>query len=53
MTKFDLQDMEPSRRPGAGPEGYDVLKKHPFFRRVDWKNLTKQTPPKLAMEQVV
>ncbi|OWM87625.1 hypothetical protein CDL15_Pgr022738 [Punica granatum] len=48
-----LLDIEPSRRPGAGPEGYDALKKHPFFSKVDWRNLRKQTPPKLALEQVV
>ncbi|KAK4758001.1 hypothetical protein SAY87_019302 [Trapa incisa] len=48
-----LLDMEPSRRPGAGIGGYDTLKKHPFFRRVDWKNLRRQTPPKLALEQGV
>ncbi|KAK4786217.1 hypothetical protein SAY86_002906 [Trapa natans] len=48
-----LLDMQPSRRPGAGPEGYDALKMHPFFKRIDWVNLRKQTPPKLVLEQVV
>jgi len=45
-----MQDLDPSRRPGAGPDGYAVLKMHPFFRGVDWKNLRGQTPPKLALE---
>lgn len=48
-----MQDIEPTRRPGAGPDGYDALKMHPFFTGVDWKNLRKQIPPKLALEQVV
>ncbi|CAL9229147.1 unnamed protein product [Arabidopsis halleri] len=43
-----LLDTDPSRRPGAGSEGYAALKKHPFFNGVDWKNLRSQTPPKLA-----
>ncbi|KAH7547806.1 hypothetical protein ACOSP7_032955 [Xanthoceras sorbifolium] len=45
-----LLDIDPSRRPGAGPDGYAVLKVHPFFKGVDWKNLRGQTPPKLASE---
>ncbi|KAJ7974968.1 3-phosphoinositide-dependent protein kinase [Quillaja saponaria] len=45
-----LLDLDPSRRPGAGPDGYAVLKMHPFFKRVDWENLRAQTPPKLALE---
>ncbi|XWS75247.1 hypothetical protein CRYUN_Cryun01aG0069400 [Craigia yunnanensis] len=45
-----LLDLDPSRRPGAGPDGYPVLKMHPFFRGVDWSNLREQTPPKLALE---
>lgn len=45
-----LLDLDPSRRPGAGPDGYAVLKMHPFFRGFDWKNLRGQTPPKLALE---
>uniref|UniRef100_A0A1J3IUR4 non-specific serine/threonine protein kinase n=1 Tax=Noccaea caerulescens TaxID=107243 RepID=A0A1J3IUR4_NOCCA len=43
-----LLDTDPSRRPGAGSEGYAALKRHPFFIGVDWKNLRSQTPPKLA-----
>ncbi|XP_009600849.1 3-phosphoinositide-dependent protein kinase 2-like [Nicotiana tabacum] len=45
-----LLDIDPSRRPGAGPDGYTSLKNHPFFNGVDWEKLRSQTPPKLAME---
>lgn len=45
-----LLDLDPSRRPGAGPDGYAILKIHPFFKGVDWNNLRAQTPPKLALE---
>ncbi|KAL6614094.1 hypothetical protein ACP70R_036364 [Stipagrostis hirtigluma subsp. patula] len=45
-----LLDVDPSKRPGAGPDGYASLKKHPFFRGIDWKNLRKTRPPKLAVE---
>lgn len=47
------QDTDPSRRPGAGSEGYAALKRHPFFTGVDWKNLRSQTPPKLAPDPAV
>ncbi|KAF2544414.1 hypothetical protein F2Q68_00032996 [Brassica cretica] len=43
-----LLDTDPSRRPGAGSDGYASLKRHPFFKGVDWKNVRSQTPPKLA-----
>ncbi|KAF3434125.1 hypothetical protein FNV43_RR25228 [Rhamnella rubrinervis] len=45
-----LLDLDPSRRPGAGPSGYATLKMHPFFKGIDWKNLRMQSPPKLALE---
>ncbi|XP_058770112.1 3-phosphoinositide-dependent protein kinase 1-like isoform X1 [Vicia villosa] len=45
-----LLDLDPSRRPGAGPDGYAILKIHPFFKKVVWDNLRTQTPPKLALE---
>ncbi|CAN0910590.1 3-phosphoinositide-dependent protein kinase 2 [Linum grandiflorum] len=48
-----LLDMEPGRRPGAGPEGYGTLKMHPFFKGVDWDNLRSQTPPELAADPTV
>ncbi|KAH9704214.1 3-phosphoinositide-dependent protein kinase 2 [Citrus sinensis] len=48
-----LLDVDPSRRPGAGPGGYAVLKMHHFFKGIDWKNIRGQTPPKLASEPMV
>ena len=47
------QDTDPSRRPGAGSDGYASLKRHPFFKGVDWKNVRSQTPPKLAPDPSV
>ncbi|KAI8008850.1 3-phosphoinositide-dependent protein kinase 2 [Camellia lanceoleosa] len=35
----------------CGPDGYDSLKMHSYFRGVDWKNLRVQHPPQLAVEQ--
>lgn len=46
-----LLSIDPSKRPGAGPEGYVILKSHPFFKGVEWEKLREQTPPKLAKEQ--
>ncbi|KAL5974516.1 hypothetical protein ACLOJK_031181 [Asimina triloba] len=43
-------DTDPNSRPGAGPDGYVALKKHPFFKGVDWKKLRAQPAPKLAPE---
>jgi 3-phosphoinositide dependent protein kinase-1 len=45
-----MQDVDPIKRPGGGPDGYSSLKKHPFFRGIDWKNLRKTRPPKLVMD---
>lgn len=45
-----LLDTDPSKRPGAGPDGYAALKKHPFFKQIDWKNLRTLSPPKLALD---
>ncbi|XP_038993146.1 3-phosphoinositide-dependent protein kinase 1-like isoform X3 [Hibiscus syriacus] len=45
-----LLDLDPSKRPGAGPDGYTTLKMHPFFRGVGWSSLRAQTPPMLALE---
>ncbi|KAH6804073.1 3-phosphoinositide-dependent protein kinase [Perilla frutescens var. frutescens] len=46
-----LLDMDPSRRPGAGPGGYAILKNHSFFKGIDWANLREgTTPPTLALE---
>ncbi|XP_074563934.1 3-phosphoinositide-dependent protein kinase 2-like [Curcuma longa] len=40
-----LLDTDPSKRLGAGPDGYASLKKHSFFKGIDWKNLWKTPPP--------
>ncbi|XP_047055549.1 3-phosphoinositide-dependent protein kinase 2-like isoform X1 [Lolium rigidum] len=45
-----LLDVDPTKRPGAGPDGYASLKKHPFFRGIDWKNIRKTRAPNLAAE---
>ncbi|KAK4493371.1 hypothetical protein RD792_017732 [Penstemon davidsonii] len=45
-----LLDIDPSRRPGAGPDGYASLKNHPFFAGINWENLRQETPPRLALE---
>ncbi|MBA0837623.1 hypothetical protein Goarm_009765 [Gossypium armourianum] len=45
-----LMDIDPSRRAGAGPDGYAAVKSHPFFKGVDWSNVRAQTPPKLALK---
>ncbi|GER28909.1 3-phosphoinositide-dependent protein kinase [Striga asiatica] len=45
-----LLDIDPSKRPGVGPNGYASLKGHPFFKGIDWKNLRAATPPKLALD---
>lgn len=31
-----LLNRNPSRRLGAGPEGADEIKRHPFFKDLDW-----------------
>ena len=48
-----MQDLDPSKRLGPGHDGYVVLKMHPFFKGIDWKNLRGHTPPKLALERGV
>lgn len=45
-----LLDMDPSKRLGAGPGGYAALKKHPFFKGIDWKNLRQSPAPRNARE---
>ncbi|XP_059628399.1 3-phosphoinositide-dependent protein kinase 2-like isoform X2 [Cornus florida] len=45
-----LLDTNPSKRPGAGPDGYASLKEHPFFKGVDWTNLRALPTPRLALE---
>uniref|UniRef100_A0A7N0TL37 non-specific serine/threonine protein kinase n=1 Tax=Kalanchoe fedtschenkoi TaxID=63787 RepID=A0A7N0TL37_KALFE len=48
-----LLDLDPARRLGTGPNGYATLKKQPFFKGVNWKNLRSHTPPELALEPSV
>lgn len=48
-----MQDIDPSRRLGAGPDGYLALKLHPFFKGIDWHNLRQGSVRKLAMEFIV
>ncbi|CAN6476262.1 unnamed protein product [Victoria cruziana] len=45
-----LLDSDPTKRPGAGSDGYAPLKMHPFFKGVNWKNVRKTPAPKLAPE---
>ncbi|XP_065870863.1 3-phosphoinositide-dependent protein kinase 2 [Euphorbia lathyris] len=45
-----LLDIDPSRRPGAGSDGYASVKTHPFFKGIDWDNLREEAPPKLALD---
>ncbi|CAM8930090.1 unnamed protein product [Rhodiola kirilowii] len=45
-----LLDIDPTRRLGTGPNGYATLKKQPFFKGVNWKNLRSHTPPTIAIE---
>jgi 3-phosphoinositide dependent protein kinase-1 len=41
--------VEPQKRLGSGPPdsplSYDMLKKHPFFKGIDFTNLHKKNPP--------
>lgn len=53
LIKVLLQDTDPSKRPGAGPDGYASVKKHPFFNGVDWKKLLKAPAPRLALDHDV
>jgi 3-phosphoinositide dependent protein kinase-1 len=36
---------DPSKRLGSGPDGFEMLKKHPFFESVDWENLLEMESP--------
>ncbi|KAD2804757.1 hypothetical protein R6Q59_029826 [Mikania micrantha] len=46
-----LLDTDPVKRPGAGPDGYDSLKNHPFFRGIDWHDTRSKSPPRLVLEK--
>jgi hypothetical protein len=43
-----LLNRNPSRRLGAGPEGADEIKRHPFFKELDWQQARNKqlNPPK-------
>jgi serine/threonine protein kinase len=43
-----LLNRNPSKRLGAGPEGADEIKRHPFFNGIDWQTVRdkKLKPPK-------
>eukprot|EP01080_Neovahlkampfia_damariscottae_P004609 gene4609-7991_t len=47
-----LLQVDPSKRIGAGPDGYKELKAHPFFNKIDWKNLINNNPPELVDEDL-
>lgn len=40
-----LLDLDPNKRPGAGPDGYVALKAHPFFQGIEWSQLWKLPAP--------
>jgi serine/threonine protein kinase len=43
-----LLNRNPSKRFGAGPEGAEEIKRHPFFLGIDWTGVKekKMVPPK-------
>ncbi|KAJ0489321.1 putative protein kinase AGC-PDK1 family [Helianthus annuus] len=46
-----LLDIDPAKRPGAGPDGYESLKNHPFFQGIDWHDIRSRCPPRLVLEK--
>merc|ERR1712187_879745 len=41
-----LLSRDPLQRPGAGPNGFDELKEHPFFEEFPWERLlSRQLKP--------
>lgn len=45
-----MQDPDPNKRLGAGPNGYTALKAHPFFKGIDWRNIRSLSAPVLALD---
>lgn len=45
---MSLLNRNPSKRLGAGPDGSEEIKRHPFFNGLDWQTAKekKLTPPK-------
>jgi serine/threonine protein kinase len=43
-----LLNRNPSKRLGAGSEGSEEIKRHPFFNSIDWQDVKdkKMTPPR-------
>jgi p90 ribosomal S6 kinase len=43
-----LLNRNPSKRLGAGPEGAEEIKRHPFFKTIEWTSVKdkKLSPPK-------
>lgn len=43
-----LLNRNPSKRLGAGPDGAEDIKRHVFFKDIDWQQVRdkKLTPPK-------
>lgn len=46
-----LLDIDPAKRPGAGRDGYDSLKNHPFFKGINWRDIRSKSPPRLVLEK--
>ena len=40
-----LLEPDPAKRLGSGPTGAEEIKKHPFFKNIDWTTIRKETPP--------
>lgn len=36
-----LLNLDPKQRLGAGPNGFDEIKNHVFFKNIDWSNIMK------------
>ena len=53
LSHCNFQDKDPSKRLGAGLDGYAALKFHPFSKGIDSEKLRESTPPKLAPESDV
>lgn len=50
-----LLNRNPSRRLGAGPEGAQEIKRHPFFASINWDDVKHRRitvpPPRYTLEQ--
>lgn len=41
----NLLNRNPSKRLGAGPDGSDEIKRHPFFESIDWDKVANRAMP--------